>query len=103
MRDRTIEAFLADLTRQDIKLWLDGEKLRCSGPEELLTDSFNAGLRARKAEIIEFLQQIQGQSATPTITPAERSGSLPLSFAQQRLWFLNQIQPEAAVYNLPMA
>ncbi|NEP63669.1 MAG: hypothetical protein F6K31_43390, partial [Symploca sp. SIO2G7] len=103
--DRTlpIEAFLADLARQDIKLWLDGEKLRCSGPEELLTDGFNAGLKARKQEIISFLQRTQAQASAVTITPAERSGSLPLSFAQQRLWFLNQMQPDSAVYNLPMA
>ena len=41
MSDTTlpIETFLAGLTRQNIKLWLEGERLRCSGPEELLTDS----------------------------------------------------------------
>ncbi|MEM7061627.1 MAG: amino acid adenylation domain-containing protein [Cyanobacteria bacterium P01_B01_bin.77] len=104
-RDRNlpIETFLADLAHQDIKLWLDGEKLRCSGPEDLLTDSFNAGLKARKSEIIAFLRQVRDQSAAAAIPTADRTGSLPLSFAQQRLWFLHQMQPDAAVYNLPMA
>ncbi|MEM1256853.1 MAG: condensation domain-containing protein, partial [Cyanobacteria bacterium P01_H01_bin.21] len=104
-RDRNlpIETFLANLAHQDIKLWLDGEKLRCSGPEDLLTDSFNAGIKARKSEIIAFLRQVQGQSAAAAILPAARTGPLPLSFAQQRLWFLHQMQPDAAVYNLPMA
>jgi amino acid adenylation domain-containing protein len=49
---------------------------------------------------VEQLQQDQPVAAAPAIVPLERGGDLPLSFAQQRLWFLDQFEPDSALYNM---
>jgi amino acid adenylation domain-containing protein len=44
----------------------------------------------------------QGVKAPP-LRPARRDGALPLSFAQQRLWFLDQLHPGNPLFNLGSA
>jgi amino acid adenylation domain-containing protein len=42
-------------------------------------------------------------SGVPPIARASRTSELPLSFAQERLWFLDQFRPGSAFYNIPAA
>ncbi len=44
-----------------------------------------------------------GRSRLPAVERVERTGELPLSFAQERLWFLDQLEPGSPAYNLPGA
>ncbi|MGN9822085.1 amino acid adenylation domain-containing protein, partial [Streptomyces sp. SD11] len=42
------------------------------------------------------------QGGVPPVTASDRSRPLPLSFAQQRLWFLNQLDPGSTEYNVAL-
>jgi amino acid adenylation domain-containing protein len=45
----------------------------------------------------------RGGPPRPVLAPAARPQRPPLSFGQQRMWFLNRLESAAAVYNIPMA
>jgi amino acid adenylation domain-containing protein len=44
-----------------------------------------------------------GDSGPPPVGRAGRALPLPLSYAQQRLWFIHQLAPDSAAYNMPGA
>jgi amino acid adenylation domain-containing protein len=95
--------FLSYLKNLGIHLLLDGEKLLFKAPKGALTPALKQELAARKPELIELLQTLQGSQSGPlSIQPAARDQPLPLSFSQQRLWFLAQMEPESVAYNVPM-
>lgn len=53
--------------------------------------------------LAEHVDCCDEQVAMAAIPMVNRDRALPLSFSQQRLWFLDQYQPGRAFYNIPLA
>src|SRR5581483_7256080 len=58
---------------------------------------------ATLSRCIEQLQQSPAEAQLPELVPVPRTGTLPLSFAQQRLWFLDRLEPGNPAYSLVRA
>ncbi|MBN3938514.1 amino acid adenylation domain-containing protein [Nostoc sp. NMS9] len=101
---KTLDELLSELRQRDVKLWLEGERLRYRAAKDSLTPELLTELKTQKAEIINFLRQINtaASSQIPPIVACERNGNLPLSFGQQRIWFLHQFEPDSSSNNMPV-
>ena len=92
---------------------LGGHSLLATQVISRVRDTFGLELPLRNLfaapTIAELAEQVEnslhsGQSIkTLLLLPIPRSESIPLSFAQARLWFLDQLQPNSAFYNIPLA
>ncbi len=94
---------LGRLEQQGVCLSLGGDRLRVRGSRTALNPADIKALRTHKTEIITLLRE---QGTTPVEIPLlaqQRPAELPLSFAQERLWFLAQLENTANAYNMALA
>ncbi|MBC7574446.1 MAG: amino acid adenylation domain-containing protein, partial [Herminiimonas sp.] len=88
---------------------LGGHSLLATQVVSRLRAAFGTDIPLRalfEAPTVELLARRVGEekaNAAPAMLPVVRSGRLPLSFSQQRLWFFDQITPGDASFNMPVA
>jgi amino acid adenylation domain-containing protein len=99
---RTLSEFLDHLRRLDIRLALEGERLSCNAPKGALDAALRSELQERKPAIIEWLRggTAAVESSPPPIRSRPRTGEEPIAFAQQRLWFLDRMDPGNPAYHI---
>jgi len=93
---------------------LGGHSLLATRVISRINDSFRTAIPLRRLfetpTISELAAAIDLTRATesnreiiPPIVPVTRDDKIPLSFSQQRLWFLDRLTPQSAAYNVPAA
>ncbi|SMC29902.1 amino acid adenylation domain-containing protein, partial [Andreprevotia lacus DSM 23236] len=99
-----IKAFLLELRDLGVTFSVQNGKLRSQSAKGALTPDMQTRIRDNKDAIIAFLSNTFGlETERAPLVRVSRDQPLPLSHAQHRLWFLDQLEPGNPFYNIPNA
>ena len=89
---------------------LGGHSLLATQVISRIRDTFHIDLPLRNlfeyvkiVDLAHAIDKAAGEEAIPPITPMPEDVAPVLSFAQERLWFLDQLEPNSPFYNIPEA
>ena len=91
---------LTELDDKNVKLSIEGGELNIAAPKGVITQELKQCIKKHKDHIIKVLGNAGDN--LPALTKIDREGDIPLSFSQQRLWFINQFEGgNDTQYNVP--
>lgn len=98
----TTADFLSRLRALGVNIWTDNGSLHCNAPKGVLSQELRDELVSRKEEIITFVRESANatRNPEPPIRRIARDGTIPLSFSQERLWLLDQLEPGNPAYHI---
>ncbi|MBP7568878.1 MAG: amino acid adenylation domain-containing protein [Acidobacteria bacterium] len=96
----TADELLERLRLLNAHVWVEGDQLRVKAPQGVVGAELRSALATHKAEIMGRLVTV---ATLPPLLPQADSSEGPLSFAQMRLLFLDQLLPGQSAYNLSIA
>ena len=91
---------IARLSALGARMWVENGRARINAPKGVMTEPLRAELALHRDEVLAVLNQRGPGPATPRIQRRGSDDGIPLSFAQQRLWFLHHLDPESAAYTI---
>ncbi|MEE4186789.1 MAG: amino acid adenylation domain-containing protein [Gammaproteobacteria bacterium] len=97
---RGAAALLRQLRAHGVELWSAAGKLRYNAPRGIVSDDVLAAMREHKAGLLQLLD---AEADSRAVQRVPRRGRMPLSFAQRRIWFLSELEPDSPVYNVVLA
>lgn len=95
----TVGELIRALQKVGARLSAQGDQLRVEAPRGALEPGLQAAIRERKAELLELLRAGPSIRDAPIPTDPDRSRG-PLSFAQERVWLFQALEPASTAYNL---
>src|SRR5690242_11308088 len=102
----TTPQLLSQLRGIGARLTVQGGHVEVSAPDDLLTAEMRQDIADREADILDFIRATASRgAASGDLARAARlrGPTAPLSFAQERIWFREELEPKAAAYNVPLA